>query len=182
MKRAITLVTGNRNKVLEAERILGRPIRAEAIDLPEIQALDIREVLKAKAEEAWQRIQRPLIVEDVGLELDALGGFPGPLVKWMLEAVGAEGIARTAVALGNPGVAARCVLLYADGEHQFFAEGLARGHMVLPPRGDGGFGWDPVVEAAGLGKTFAEMTGEEKDLHGHRGRAWRALLEQLEGT
>lgn len=179
MNAAITLVTGNRHKVQEAERILGRPVLAEKIDLPEIQALDVREILEAKAAEAWRRIGRPLIVEDVSLELDALGGFPGPLVKWMLEAVGAEGIARTALALGNPGVTARCVLLYKDADHQVFAEGVTPGRLVLPSRGEGGFGWDPVVEAEGLGKTFAEMTGEEKDLHGHRGRAWRALLQQL---
>jgi non-canonical purine NTP pyrophosphatase (RdgB/HAM1 family) len=176
---AITLVTGNRNKVLEAERILGRPLRAEKIDLPEIQGLDMGAILRAKAGEAWRRIGRPLIVEDVSLELDALGGFPGPLVKWMLEAVGPEGIARTALALGDPGVAARCVLLYKDGEREITAEGLTRGRLVLPPRGDGGFGWDPVVEAEALGKTFAEMSGAEKDHHGHRGRAWRALLPQL---
>jgi inosine triphosphate pyrophosphatase len=177
---AITLVTGNPNKVREAERILGRSILAEKIDLPEIQSLDVREILEAKAAEAWRRIARPLIVEDVSLELDALGGFPGPLVKWMLEAVGAEGIARTALALANPGVTARCVLLYKDAERQIFAEGVTPGRLVLPARGDGGFGWDPVVEAESLGKTFAAMTGEEKDLHGHRGRAWRALLPRLQ--
>jgi non-canonical purine NTP pyrophosphatase (RdgB/HAM1 family) len=175
----ITLVTGNQNKVREAERILGRPLRSRKIDLPEIQGLDVHEVLKAKAEEAWRRIRRPLIVEDVSLELDALGGFPGPLIKWMLESVGAEGIARTGIALGDPGVTARCALLYRDAERLLLAEGVVRGTLVLPPRGDGGFGWDPVVEVEGSGKTFSELPGEEKDRHGHRGRAWRALLEML---
>ena len=89
------LVTGNADKLAEARRLWPGELEHAAIDLPEIQSLDLAEVLQAKADEAWRRLQRPLVVEETGFELAALSGFPGPLVKWMLEAVGATGIART---------------------------------------------------------------------------------------
>jgi len=163
------LVTGNPDKAAEAERILGRPVPTVTVDLPEIQSLDLLAVLHAKGEEAWRRLGRPLVVEETGLGLDALGGFPGPLVRWMLEAAGPEGVARTARALGDPGAGARCALLYRD----------AGGELVLPARGDAGFGWDVVFRPEGAAGTYAELGAEYKDRHGHRGRAWRALAAAL---
>ncbi|KAB2963360.1 MAG: non-canonical purine NTP pyrophosphatase, partial [Thermoanaerobaculia bacterium] len=100
--KPLLLVTGNPGKLAEARRLAGRALESVAVDLPEIQSLDLDEVLAAKAEAAFARLGRPLVVEETGLELAALHGFPGPLVRWMLEAVGAEGIARTALALGDP--------------------------------------------------------------------------------
>ncbi len=173
------LVTGNEGKRREVERLLGGSVESVGIDLPEVQSLDLLEVLEGKADEAWRRLQRPLVVEETGLELVALNGFPGPLVKWMLEAVGAEGIARTGLALGESGIAARCALLYTDGQRRVVAEGITRGRLVLPGRGDGGFGWDPVFEPEGETKTYGELRPEEKDRIGHRGRAWRALRAKL---
>lgn len=180
-----TLVTGNRHKLREAERILGvRPDCAE-LELPEIQALDLVAVLRAKAEEAWRRLGRPLVVDETGLGLVALDDFPGPLVKWMLEAVGPAGIARTAHALGDPRATARCALLYRDADRTILAEGVVPGHLVAEPRGAGGFGWDPIFVPEGQQQTYAELTPEVKDCVGHRGRAWRHLeraLTELAGT
>lgn len=174
-----TLVTGNPGKLEEARRILGGAVDAEKIDLPEIQSLDMGEVLRAKGREAHGRLGRPVVVEETGLELAALNGFPGPLVKWMLEAVGADGIARTAHALADPRAVARCLLLYVDGEREVLGEGVVTGTLVRPPRGDGGFGWDPVFQPDGFRLTYAELGQETKDRTGHRGRAWRDLQERL---
>jgi non-canonical purine NTP pyrophosphatase (RdgB/HAM1 family) len=172
-------VTGNRNKADEARRIVGRGLRVEAVELPEIQSLDPREVLRAKARDAWSRLCRPLVVEETSLELDALGGFPGPLVKWMLEAAGPEGIARCAHGLHNPAAVARCLVLLFDGERELLGEGLEAGTLVLPARGGGGFGWEVVFAPDGSDRTYAELGAAEKDLRGHRGRAWRDLLAKL---
>jgi len=101
------LVTGNAGKIAEARLALSADLEAVEVDLPEIQSLDYLEVLRAKADEAWRRVGRPLVVEEAGLDLHALSGFPGPLVKWMLQAVGAEGLARAAAALGDVRAAAR---------------------------------------------------------------------------
>jgi non-canonical purine NTP pyrophosphatase (RdgB/HAM1 family) len=173
------LVTGNPGKLGEARRLTGLDFEAAEVDLPEVQSLDYLEILRGKAAEAWARLGRPLVVEEAGLDLAALNGFPGSLVKWMLQAVGAEGIARTALAMGDPRAAARCFLLYKDGEREVVARGTTFG-TVVPARGEGGFGWDPIFLADGETRTFAELDGAAKDAVSHRGKAWRELLGKLE--
>jgi non-canonical purine NTP pyrophosphatase (RdgB/HAM1 family) len=173
------LVTGNPGKIAEARLALGGDVETAVLDLPEIQSLDYLEVARAKAEEAWRRIGRPLVVEEAGLDLAAFNGFPGPLVKWMLKAVGAEGLARAATALGDARATARCFLLYKDEDREVIAEGSTEGTLVLPGRGAHGFGWDPVFLPNGSARTFAELTGEEKNAVSHRGKAWRELGKLL---
>lgn len=178
----LVLVTGNRSKIAEAQRLAGaagQALEAIEVDLPEIQSLDMEEVLRAKARQAWESIGRAVVVEETGLELAALNGFPGPLVKWMLAAVGAEGIARTAQALGEPRARAVCLLMWTDGARTLLARGETAGDLVLPARGANGFGWDPVFRPAGEALTYGELSEEEKDRIGHRGRAWREMLRQL---
>jgi non-canonical purine NTP pyrophosphatase (RdgB/HAM1 family) len=136
-------------------------------------------VLRAKAAAAFAEVGEPVVVEETGLELAALGGFPGPLVRWMLEAVGAEGIARTALALGDARARAVCRLAWTDGERRIIGGGETAGELVLPPRGERGFGWDPVFVPAGEHRTYGELTDAEKDAIGHRGRAWRDLSRRL---
>lgn len=176
---AYVLVTGNPGKIAEARRLAGAELEAVDMDLPEIQSLDLLEVLRQKGDEAWNRIARPLVVEEAGLDLAALGGFPGPLVKWMLAAAGETGLARTALALGDPRATARCALYYRDETRILIAEGSTAGTLVLPARGTGGFGWDPVFQPDGCDRTFGELSGPEKDRFSHRGRAWRDLLARL---
>lgn len=180
--RQATLVTGNPGKLAEARRLCGVELESAEIDLPEIQSLDIREVLRAKALEAFDLLQRPLVVDETGLELAALEGFPGVLVKWMLQSVGAEGIAHTAASLNNRGATARCALLYYTGDDEVFAEGATHGRLVLPPRGDQGFGWDPIFQPENSAMTYAEITGPDKDRISHRGKAWRNLTDLLNQT
>jgi len=174
------LVTGNPGKLTETRRILGRPIDSIDVDLPEIQSLDLREVLAAKADEAGRHATGAFVVEETGLEVAALNGFPGPLVKWMLEAIGADGIARVAGDAGDTRVRARCALLFRDGSREVVAEGVTEGHLVLPGRGEHGFGWDPVFQPDGEERTYGELVDADKDRWSHRGRAWRHLVELLE--
>ena len=82
--------------------------------------------------------------------------------------------------MGDSGVAARCAVLYRDADRTVVAEGVTRGRLVLPGRGDGGFGWDPVFEPEGESLTYGELPAEVKDRIGHRGRAFRALAEKLD--
>lgn len=176
--RTAILVTGNPSKLAEARRLFPR-LDAEELDLPEIQSLNLESVLRAKAHEAYRQLERPVIVEETGLELLSLNGFPGPLVKWMLESIGAEGIARIVVTEGDPRATARCALMFYDGDREVLAEGTTSGVLVLPPRGDRGFGWDPVFEPDGSDRTYGEMSAEEKDAISHRGHAWRAFEQAL---
>lgn len=170
------LVTGNAGKLRETERILGRSVESVALDLPEIQSLDLSAIAAMKARAAFDRLQRAVVVEDTGLALRAMNGFPGPLVKWMLRAIGPEGIARAADGMGDLGASAVCALAYDDGRRRVGAVGETTGRLVVEPRGDGGFGWDPVFVPDGAGGlTYAEIGDADKDRIGHRGRAWRAF-------
>lgn len=177
--RGVVLVTGNQGKLVEARRLCGAELEAVEVDLPEIQSLDLLTVLRAKGEEALRRLQRPLIVEETALDLAAMAGFPGPLVKWMLAAMGADGIARTAINMGDDRVTARCALLLLEPEREVIAVGETRGRVVAPPRGDHGFGWDPIFIPEGTDRTYAQLRPEVKDILSHRGRAWRCLLQKL---
>lgn len=182
LRHGFVFVTGSADKLREAGRILGFAPESAAIDLPEPQGLDLHAILLAKAEAAYARVGRPVVVEDVSFEMAALGGFPGPLVKWMLGALGAEGFARVALALGDPRAEAVCGLAYYDGAApsgqicQVF-EGRTAGILVAEARGEHGFGWDKVFRPQGSALTCAELQPAEKDLHSHRGKAWRAFLE-----
>ncbi|HUF77739.1 MAG TPA: non-canonical purine NTP pyrophosphatase, partial [Thermoanaerobaculia bacterium] len=179
---ALAFVTGNPDKLAEARRIWtagdagdrGLSFEAVALELPEIQSLDLLEVLRAKGAEAFRRLRRPLVVEETGLEIEAFNGFPGPLVKWLLAALGPEGMARAALTVaereGKTGAAvARCMTLYLDGDREIVGEGVERGTLVLPPRGGQGFGWDPVFLPEGESRTYGELPPAEKDRLGHRG-------------
>lgn len=173
------LVTGNPGKLAEARRLAGFDFESATVDLPEIQSLSYEEVVREKAAEAWRLLGAPLVVEEAGLGLSALGGFPGPLVKWMLESAGAEGIARTGIALGDPHATATCLLLYKDAEREILAEGITHGTLISPGRGANGFGFDPVFLPERSGRTYGELDGLEKDATSHRGKAWRELLRRL---
>ncbi len=174
-----TLVTGNLDKLTEADRMCGFSLQHVEIDLPEIQSSNLAAVASEKAREAWRRLQQPVIIDETSLELAALNGFPGPLVKFMLDAVGPEGIAGTARALANAAASAACLLVLYDGRDMVFGQGRTEGRLVLPPRGASGFGFDTVFEPEGETLTFAELGDTGKDEIGHRGRAWRALIAEL---
>ena len=90
---ALILVSTNPNKAIEAERILGLPLLRVSLVLPEIQAAGVEEITRYKLDIARSKGYHRLIVEDVSLGFDELGNFPGPFVKWLLEAAGGQGLA-----------------------------------------------------------------------------------------
>ena len=92
----LVFVTSNQGKLREAEAVLGRRLQHRGLDLPELQSLDLEQVVRGKAKAAWEHLKQPVLVEDTALELGGLGGFPGPLVRWLLVSVGAAGICRIA--------------------------------------------------------------------------------------
>jgi len=173
-------VTSNLGKLREAEAVLGCTLRHRALDLPEIQSLDLAEVVRAKAGAAFERLGRPVLVEDTSLELAGLGGFPGPLVRWLLASVGPEGICRVASCFDDPAATVRCLACAFDGGAEVLGEGVVVGRIVPAPRGRRGFGWDSAfVPDGGDGRTYAEMDGAEKNAISHRRRAFEALRERL---
>ena len=129
----------------------------------------------------------PAVADDSGIEVDALGGAPGPRSARYAgeEATDEENLRmliRAVAGVPAEGRTARyrCVSVVAwpDGR-EVSAEGTCEGTLVSKPRGTGGFGYDPVFVPAGWDKTMAELRPDEKDRISHRGRAFRALRELL---
>ncbi|HEY8180943.1 MAG TPA: non-canonical purine NTP pyrophosphatase [Thermoanaerobaculia bacterium] len=175
----LILVSSNPNKAIEAERILGMPLVRASIVLPEIQAADVKDITRYKLEVARTKGYGRLVVEDVSLGFDELGNFPGPYVRWLLEAAGGKGLAAIAYALNNRTAKAECCVAYWDGSMGHVFCGECVGEVLVKPRGEEKFGWDPWFQPRGSNKTFAEMTPEEKDQLSHRGHAYRQLAEHL---
>lgn len=176
----LILVSSNPKKAEEAERILARPLLRVSISLPEIQAHDVEEITRYKADIARTKGYKQLIVEDVSLGFKELGDFPGPYVRWLLESAGGAGLGAIAYALRDRTATARCCVGYWDGQKVWTFNGAVEGEILIEPRGDLSFGWDPWFVPAGSTKTFAEMTAAEKDELSHRGRAYRLLRQHLE--
>jgi non-canonical purine NTP pyrophosphatase (RdgB/HAM1 family) len=175
----LILVSSNPNKAIEAERILGMPLRRVSISLPEIQAATVEDITRYKLETAKTKGYTRLVVEDVSLGFDELANFPGPYVKWLLEAAGGQGLGAMAYALRDRSALAQCCVAYWDGEEGHVFHGEARGEILVEPRGDEKFGWDPWFQPHGSSRTFAEMSTEEKDRSSHRGAAYRKLAAHL---
>lgn len=175
----LILVSTNPNKGIEAERILGMPVLRVALALPEIQAATVEDITRYKLEVARTKGYSRLIVEDVSLGFDELGNFPGPYVRWLLEAAGGKGLAAIAYALNNRAARAQCCVGYWDGQELSVFLGEVAGEILVQPRGARHFGWDAWFQPRDSQKTFAEMTEEEKDAVSHRGRAYRMLGEHL---
>lgn len=175
----LILVSSNPRKGIEAERILGVPLLRVSIALPEIQAADVEEITRYKLEVARTKGYSRLIVEDVSLGFDELGNFPGPYVKWLLEAAGGKGLGAIAYALLDRSAKAQCCVAYWDGSQARVFLGETAGEVLVEPRGEQQFGWDPWFRPIESTKTFAEMAPEEKDQISHRGRAYRLLRDFL---
>jgi non-canonical purine NTP pyrophosphatase (RdgB/HAM1 family) len=158
---------------------MGFRLECVRLELSEPQALDPADVVESKARAAYEKLSRPVVVEDSGLEIHAWGRFPGALVKWLERTAGVEAIVRMLDAFSERGATATCALAYFDGFQLTTARGESPGSIALAPRGQGGFGWDPIFIPAGGAVTFAEMTEQEKDRVSHRRKAWEALSRRL---
>lgn len=166
----LLFVTSSPGKLSEIQRILRAPVESIDVELAEPQAVDLDEVVKAKAEEAYRLVRAAVMVEDSGLFLDAWNGLPGALIKWFVLRVGVEGICAMMHEFPDRSASARTLIGYHDGSLKLF-EGVVRGHITHSPRGSGGFGFDSIFVPEGSHKTYAEMEAQEKDRYSMRQRA-----------
>ena len=212
-------VTTNPGKVREAESYLpDGSIRQLDFDYAEIQATELAPIAARGAREAYHRAGEPVLVDDAGLFIDTLDGFPGPYSSYVETTLGIDRVWEIASGLDDRRAAFRCTLAYCDGDG-FAAspdpidrddrcaaaaagpgdgdeddaagdagrreplpvklfEGYVPGRIVAP-RGDGGFGYDPIFEHDG--QTFGEMATERKNAVSHRGRALEKFAEWYAG-
>jgi XTP/dITP diphosphohydrolase len=173
-------VTGNIHKFQEARDVLkefGISTAMLNIDTTEIQADSVETVAQTSAIEAAEKSGMPIFVEDAGLFIDALKGFPGPYSSYVYQTLGNRGILKlmknasnrdahfcSAVAFSNSGKtnSVKCFV------------GRVRGNIAFEEQGKMGFGFDPIFAPLDdPNKTFAEMTQQEKNKHSHRAEALR---------
>jgi XTP/dITP diphosphohydrolase len=140
-----------------------------------------------KATRVAEALDVPAIADDSGIEVDALGGGPGPRSaryagEHATDEQNLDALLRAVrgVPAGGRTARYRCVaaIAWPDGRTAH-AEGICEGTIVARKRGARGFGYDPVFVPAGWDETMAELTDEQKDRMSHRGRAFRALAELL---
>lgn len=175
----ITLVTGNPNKLAELREILrGVELEARAIDLPEIQSMSLEEIVRVKARSAYEAVGGPVIVEDVSFEVRALGGMPGPFVKWWAKTAGYEPALAVCERAGDFAATARCGSAYCDAGRLEYAEAAVTGRLTGRTEGEG-FGFDYYFVPDGYDRTFALLGMDVKNQISHRARSLRLLREKL---
>ncbi len=176
-------VTGNRGKYEEARRVLAE-CGVELVMLPsapkvEIQSMDVREVARWAAYTAYLATGKPVVVEDTGLYIDALNGFPGAFAAQVYKTIGLRGVLRLLEGVEDRRARFVTAVAAVVPPRVVEAVGIVEGVIVEEPRGSGGFGYDPIFKPLGSDKTFAEMSVEEKNRWSHRGRAFRELCRLL---
>lgn len=192
--RKFLIASNNAHKVLELNRILN-PLGITAVTAKEcgIDLGDVEETgttfsenAEIKALSAFKKSGMPSIADDSGLVVDALNGRPGvysaryggenatdedkynKILEEMKDVPEKDRTARF--------VSSICCIL-EDGT-KIKAEGYSEGTIAFSPKGEDGFGYDPIFVSQG-GKTFAQLTSQEKDAVSHRGNALKILKEQL---
>lgn len=184
-RRRLLLATGNAHKVEEIAEIVGPGWEVVAHD-PDVDetgtTFEANALLKARA--VRDATGEVAVADDSGIAIDALGGAPGiHSARWTEESDWIPRVLRELDGVAPAGRTCRYVcaaaVAWPDGtEH--VVRGEVEGVVVDGPRGDGGFGYDPIVAPTeGDGRTFGEMTAEEKHVISHRARAFRALLPAL---
>jgi XTP/dITP diphosphohydrolase len=181
----IRFVTTNEGKFAEVfDRMLERGIRIERLDraYPEIQADSLEKIVRFGATVLDDTVQGDYLIDDSGLFVDGLAGFPGPYSSYVFRRIGVAGILKLLAGVADRGATFETVLLLRrKGEHHTF-RGEVRGAIADEARGRGGFGFDPIFVPQGEHRTFAEMTLRGKNAYSHRGRAVDALLAFLAKT
>lgn len=157
----ITFITGNQNKADYLAKYLGFPVDHVKLNLDEIQSLDLKEIVEHKVRQAYEKIQKPVIVEDVSLEFSALGKLPGTFIKFFVDEVPFETIC-SMIDGKTRKATARCVFGYFDGKDLQLFEGGLDGEIATSPSGENGYGWDKIFIPQGYSVTRASL-GEEDD-------------------
>lgn len=196
MSARLLLATRNANKLAELQRILEAtpglgPVTllgladVEKYDEAPETGLTFTENALLKAREAVRHTGLPAAADDSGLAVDALNGMPGVFsARWS----GRHGNDRANLDLvldqisdvddAHRGAVFICsAVLVLPAGREFTVDGEMRGRVTRAPRGDGGFGYDPIFVADGEARTNAELSPGEKDAISHRGKAFRALAE-----
>ncbi len=182
--KVIFFATSNVNKFNEARKVLSRckiavgMIRVKTL---EIQSESLEEIANISAIHAFKQCGLPLIVEDAGLFVEALKGFPGPYSSYVYKTIGNEGLLKLMEKSINRKARFRSVVAFFSGELNapICFKGEVVGEITREPRREShhGFGFDPIFKPVKSQKTFAEMSINEKNKYSHRARAFRRFAK-----
>ncbi len=178
-------MTGNKHKVQEAQNILEKyniKISVKPLDLEkiEIQSDNLEEIVRFAVNWIIERKKRcNFFLEDAGLFVDALNGFPGPYSSYVLKTIGYNGVLKLMEGIENRNAKFQSVIgLCFRNEVKIF-KGEVNGRISHEARGNKGFGFDPIFIPNGYDKTFAEMDLELKNSMSHRGKSIKKMAEYL---
>ncbi len=178
----ILFITGNKHKygeVLPIADKLGFRILMKPGYKLEIQSNKLEEISLTAALEAYKYLKKPLMVEDAGLFIDALNGFPGPYSSYVFKTLGCDGILKLMTGIAARNAVFRSVVTLIYPPFLIVEQGACPGTIASEKRGERGFGFDPIFVPEGDNRTFAEMSIEEKNRYSHRAKAVRKALQKL---
>ena len=177
----LKVITSNPGKVAEYQRSFDHlGIEMEHLRLPydEVQTSDLAEVVDKGMDEVISKGVRNFIVDDSGLFVDALKGFPGVWSAYAQKTIGNKGILKLMEGVEDRGAEFRCCIGCDIDGQRIIVTGISRGTITESETGDGGFGFDPIFTHDGE-RTFAEIPVDEKNEVSHRGNAVKLLIEEM---
>ena len=174
----ISFITSNKGKFVEARDMIDDLVQRD-LGYTEIQADTLEEVAIYGMNEIISRLDGPAMLEDAGLFIEALGGFPGVYSAYVQKTIGNEGILRLMDGVLNRRAFFKSVVVYAKPglEPQMF-QGIVEGQIGYEGRGSSGFGYDPIFYVEE--RSLAEMELAEKNRISHRAASMHALKEWLD--
>ncbi len=140
---SINFITWNQNKANYLAKFLGIEVLHDKIDLDEIQSLDLQEVVEHKARQAYQIVQKPLLVEDTSLEFCSFGKLPGTFIKFFIQELGHEWLCRLLDGWERSAIG-RTKFAYFDGTRLEIFTGEINWTIADHPGFDNGFAWDKI--------------------------------------
>lgn len=174
----IYFVTSNKGKFVEAKGIFVDLVQKN-IGYNEIQVDSLEGVVDFGMKEVTSRLNGPVMIEDAGLFIDGLKGFPGVYSAYVQKTIGNGGILRLMECMEDRKAAFKSVVGYAEpGMEPKVFKGELRGEIGFEPRGTSGFGYDPIFYVNG--KSLGEMSLEEKNMISHRAGSIKALKQWLD--
>lgn len=174
----LIFATGNKNKLREAQDVLkGCKVIGMKLDIPEIQGSE-EEVVRDKAQRAYDVLKKPVFVDDTSLHMHALRGLPGVYTVHFIDRIGTEGVYKLLEPYDDKRASAISYIGYHDGKEIHLFKGESHG-VIVPPSGKNFFGFDPIFQPEGTAKTYAEMALEEKNVISHRAQALRKFKDYL---
>ncbi len=176
------IVTHNKNKYIEYnEKFKEYSIDLEWVNLEyfELQADNLEDVVKFSIGFVKETVAPPFFLEDAGLFIKSLKGFPGPYSSYIQEKIGNKGILKLMDGIDDRKADFYAVIGYYDGNNINIFKGQVKGKITLEERGKNGFGYDPIFMPLNSSKTFAEMDIFEKNRFSHRSDAFNKFISFL---